>query len=141
MGQGISTRLIDVGNSMWSFHSGSNGVSIWRLNADGSNAMQLTNGKTDVNPVCSPDGRWEVQIVSLDAGPNPTRRTLSPDSRVAGAVVFTPDGSALAYPILENGVSNIRAQPLDGSPGRQVTNFESGTFRTSRWCRTESCWL
>jgi hypothetical protein len=28
--------------------------------------------------------RKEVQIVNLDAGPNPTRHTLSPDSRVAG---------------------------------------------------------
>jgi Tol biopolymer transport system component len=59
---------------------------------------------------------------------------LSPDSRVAnGAIVFTPDGSAVAYPILENGVSNIWVQPLDGSPGRQITNFTSGTFRNFRW--------
>ncbi|PYX05578.1 MAG: hypothetical protein DMG88_21055 [Acidobacteria bacterium] len=36
----------------------------------------------------------------------------------------------MAYPILENGVSNVFVQPLDGSPGRQITNFKSGTFRT-----------
>jgi Tol biopolymer transport system component len=24
-------------------------------------------------------------------------------------------------------------QPLDGSPGRQITNFKSGTFRTFSW--------
>jgi Tol biopolymer transport system component len=74
-----------------------------------------------------------LNIVNLDAGPNPTRRTLSPDSRVSGAVVFTPDEKAVAYPILENGVSNIWVQPLDGSPGRQITNFSSGTFRSFRW--------
>jgi Tol biopolymer transport system component len=176
----------------WGFRGGSNGVRIWRLNADGSNAMQLTNGKGDFNPVCSQDGRWvyyqdqaadrilrvsieggkpeivpgtivfdaglakplgglspdgkqmpffsqsdfarnDLNIVNLDAGPNPTRRTLSPDSRVSGAVVFTPDGTAVAYPILENGVSNIWVQPLDGSPGRQITNFTSGTFRHFSW--------
>jgi Tol biopolymer transport system component len=74
-----------------------------------------------------------LNIVNLDAGANPTRRTLSPDSRVSGAVVFTPDEKAVAYPILENGVSNIWVQPLDGSPGRQITNFTSGTFRSFRW--------
>lgn len=176
----------------WTFHGGSNGARIWRLNADGSNAMQLTNGQTDANPVCSQDGRWvyyqdragdrilrvsveggkpevvpgtmvldagiaaplgglspdgkqmpffslsafareDLQIVNLDAGPHPARRTLSPDSRVGGEVVFTPDGRAVAYPILENGVSNIWVQPLDGSPGRQITNFKSGTFHSFRW--------
>jgi Tol biopolymer transport system component len=176
----------------WGFHGGNNGVRIWRLDADGSNAMQLTNGKGDFNPVCSPDGRWvyyqdqaadrilrvsieggkpeivpgtvvfdaglakplgglssdgkqmpffsqsdfarnELEIVNLDAGPNPVRRTLSADSRVSGAVVFTPDAKAVAYPIQEGGVSNIWVQPLDGSAGRQITNFKSGTFRSFRW--------
>jgi Tol biopolymer transport system component len=176
----------------WSFHGGSNGARIWRLNADGSSATQLTDGNLDFSPVCSPDGRWvyyqdqatdhilrvsveggrpeivpgtavsnagvsaplggfsadgkqvpffsdsaflhkNLQIVNLDAGPNTARRTVSPDSRVAGAVVFTPDERAVAYPILENGVSNIWVQPLDGSPGRQITNFTSGTFRKFSW--------
>jgi Tol biopolymer transport system component len=58
---------------------------------------------------------------------------LSPDSRFSGAVVFTPDAKAVAYPILENGVSNIWVQPLDGSPGRLITDFKSGTFRSFRW--------
>ncbi|MGH6679745.1 MAG: TolB family protein, partial [Bradyrhizobium sp.] len=74
-----------------------------------------------------------LQIVNLDAGPNPTRRTLNPDSRVSGAVVFTPDEKAVAYPILESGVSNLWVQPLDGSPGHQITNFKSGTFRNFSW--------
>lgn len=39
----------------------------------------------------------------------------------------------MAYPILENGVSNIWVQPLDGSPGRQITNFKSGTFYRFSW--------
>jgi Tol biopolymer transport system component len=176
----------------WSFHGGSNGARIWRLNADGSGAKQLTDGKGDFNPVCSLDGKWvyyqdpgedhilrvpieggspeivpgtavsnagisaplgelspdgkqmpffsdsaflhkHLQIVNLDAGPNPMRCTLSPDPRVSGAVMFTPDEKAVAYPILENGVSNIWVQPLDGSPGRQITNFKSGTFRNFSW--------
>ncbi|HEX4067804.1 MAG TPA: protein kinase [Acidobacteriaceae bacterium] len=176
----------------WAFHSGTNGTSLWRLNANGSNATQLTHGLGDDNPVCSPDGKWvyyqdvpadhilrvsidggkseivpgtvvpnvglsaalaavssdgkqlvffsdssflhkQLQIVNLASGPNLTRLTLRPDPRVSGAVVFTPDGKAVAYPIRENGVSNVWVQPLDGSPGRQITNFKSGEFHTFGW--------
>jgi len=70
----------------------------------------------------------ETEILSLDAGPNPARRALKPDPRISGYVRFTPDGKALAYPIIESGVSNLWIQPLDGSPGRQITNFQSGVF-------------
>ncbi|MGB6875007.1 MAG: protein kinase [Candidatus Acidiferrales bacterium] len=78
-------------------------------------------------------GHMNLNIVNLNAGPNPPRRTLTPDSRVSGPVAFTPDGKALAYPITENGVANLWIQPLDGSPGRQITNFKSGTFQVFHW--------
>ena len=179
----------------WAFHGSTNGMSIWRLNTDGSGSVQLTHGSTDFLPFCSPDGKWvyymdqiadgvervsidggkpeivpgtvvpnafvaapvaglspdgqqlpfvslssngqiaqlEIEIVGLNAGPNPPRRTLKPDPRISGLVEFTPDGKALAYPITENGVSNLWIQPLDGSKGRQITNFKSGTFNGFRW--------
>ena len=192
------TGLVDMADTCgeryvvlaWAFHGGGNGIRIWRMNADGSGAMQLTNGNRDICPVCSPNGKWvyyrdadrirrvsidggesevvpgtvvpnsfiaaplggispdgkqmpffsesvsggvELQIVSLDAGASPTRRTLKPDPRVSGMASFTPDGKAVAYPILENDTSNIWVQPLDGSPGRQITNFKSGTFQIFHW--------
>ena len=33
---------------------------IWRMNPDGSNPVQLTNGEGESHPYCSPDGRWVV---------------------------------------------------------------------------------
>ncbi|HEV2288520.1 MAG TPA: protein kinase [Candidatus Acidoferrales bacterium] len=80
-----------------------------------------------------PPGQMNLDIVDLNAGPNPPHRTLKPDPRVSGVVVFTPDGKALAYPITENGVSNLWVQPLDGSPGRQITHFTSGTIAGGGW--------
>jgi hypothetical protein len=38
---------------------------------------------------------------------------------------LSPDGKALAYAVVENGVGNIRAQPLDRSNGHMLTNFTS----------------
>jgi serine/threonine protein kinase len=42
----------------WAFHDGTNRTGIWRANADGSNPTQLSKGKFDIAPVCSPDGKW-----------------------------------------------------------------------------------
>jgi Tol biopolymer transport system component len=35
----------------------------------------------------------------------------------------------VAYTIVENGVANVWAQPLDGSPGHRLTNFTSDQIR------------
>jgi Tol biopolymer transport system component/DNA-binding winged helix-turn-helix (wHTH) protein len=40
---------------------------IWRMNIDGSNAIQLTDGAGEDQPVCSPDGKW-VFYVSMEPG-------------------------------------------------------------------------
>ena len=39
--------------------------------------------------------------------------------------LFEAEGKAVAYPIRENEVDNNWVQPLDGSRGRQITNFDS----------------
>src|SRR5580700_9467128 len=178
---------------IWAGHSGSNKAGLWRVNADGSNPKQLTDGSQDIAPHCSPDGRWvfyedmqtlqlnrvsiaggapeivpgtaipgavfdfglaiapdgkrlafvttggttemvhHVALVPLDAGPEPQRRMLEPDPRVAGGPQFTPDGQALVYPIHENGTDNLWLQPLDGSHGRQITDFKSDTISSFRF--------
>ena len=40
---------------------------IWRMNIDGSNAIQLTDGGGEDQPACSPDGKW-VFYVSMEPG-------------------------------------------------------------------------
>ena len=164
---------------------------IWRTDANGGDAKQITLGKFDDFPKCSPDSKWayytdentgksharscrwleqagdhsghshpewdrvvarswglagwqvssvvitltptngaaagvqKIALVPLDAGAQPQTRMIDPDPRVKGHLSFTSDGKALIYSILENGVENLWMQPLDGSPGRQITNFTS----------------
>ena len=78
-------------------------------------------------------GHINLDIVALNAGPNPSLRRLTPDPRVTGSVNFTPDGKGLVYGITENGVTNGWIQPLDGSPGRQITHFTSGGIAAGGW--------
>lgn len=42
----------------WYFHGSGNSGRIWRANADGTNPIQISSGKRDLYPTCSPDGKW-----------------------------------------------------------------------------------
>ncbi|MGB6250059.1 MAG: protein kinase [Terriglobales bacterium] len=107
----------------------------------------------------SPDGKWlifnaettvlespqsaanKLALVNLDDTSQSSPRLLQPDPRIAGAggtgfansMTFTPDGNSVAYIIRDQGVDNIFVQPLDGSPGRQITNFTSEHIVQFQW--------
>jgi Tol biopolymer transport system component len=55
------------------------------------------------------------------------------DSRHEGVLRFSPDGKGLVYPIRDKGVDNLYLQPLDGGPGRQLTNFTSLKIYSYQW--------
>jgi Tol biopolymer transport system component len=71
----------------------------------------------------------KLVLVPLDAGPKPRVKLLNPDPRFAQSPKFTPDGKALVYVIHEKGTDNLWRQPLDGSPGRQITSFHGDTIQ------------
>jgi eukaryotic-like serine/threonine-protein kinase len=167
---------------------GKNSTNIWRVEADGSRPKQLTSGKQDFWPLCSPDGAsfyyedyaaFRLMKMAIDGGaPVLVKASDIPNGYMVGAVNYSPDGrfmpeftyitdaaaqlatmkialidittnaekpaktfvprpdfsppiaiapdgKGVAYNIAENGVGNVWLQPLDGSPGRRLTNFNS----------------
>jgi len=72
-----------------------------------------------------------IAIVLLDSGQ--LLQTMEYDPRHNGQLRFTPDGKAVVYPIHDKGVDNLWRQPLDGSPGRQLTNFTSLKIYSYQW--------
>jgi serine/threonine protein kinase/Tol biopolymer transport system component len=86
-----------------------------------------------VGIVNSPDTAPVEKIALLNTATLSSPRFLSPDPRIAKGVQFTPDGLAVAYPISENGADNVWIQPLDGSPGRQITHFTSEQITAFHW--------
>jgi len=48
---------------------------------------------------------------------------------------WSADGRALHYTAINNNVTNVWSQPLDGGPPRQLTNFTDGLMATFDWSR------
>jgi eukaryotic-like serine/threonine-protein kinase len=170
------------------------GINLWRINSDGSQAVQLTKGKNQNGAVCSPDSKFayyrssgseqlfrvalaggepeavpgsnvphgivgssvlgispdgktlaflstvelpgagltnveKIVLVPLDAGPQPQVRLLDVHPGTSTGPRFSPDGKAVVYTIRQNDVDNLWLQPLDGSAGRQITNFPKEQIR------------
>ncbi|HXY48263.1 MAG TPA: protein kinase [Terriglobales bacterium] len=163
-------------------------VHIWRADADGGDVKELTDGKSDFFPVCSPDSGtvlYEDADVKLERVPLKGGKpqqvsdlavfsniSISPDGKLAAfvtfrgndpkeklallsldstqpprllefertraefivgataaAIAFAPDGRGVVYPVRNGDTDNLWLQPLDGSPGKQLTDFKSDLIR------------
>ncbi len=115
-------------------------MSLWKVLAEGGEATQMLVE----NALCatfSPDGKTiafilrrggnpnRIALVSFDGGEIikifdavPETNPLSNNQNLQ----WTPDGRGIYFIALNNGVSNIWRQPIDGSPPVQVTGFEKG---------------
>jgi Tol biopolymer transport system component/DNA-binding winged helix-turn-helix (wHTH) protein len=119
---------------------GDDGVALWKVPAEGGAAVRLTyGGGYPLAPSISPDGRRvayyrtannagkpQVAIVSIDGGDIEQAFEVpeqAPQNFWRTVLRWTPDGRALDFPVLREGVSNIWRQPLDGGAAVKVTNF------------------
>ena len=96
----------------WYGRGGRSGGTIWRADPDGANPKQLTQGKDDDNPQCSPDGKWvyftdhaafRLMRVPLETGtPEPVPGSALPNP-IFGAFAVSRDGRSIAFlPSLTN---------------------------------------
>jgi Tol biopolymer transport system component len=75
----------------------------------------------------------KLALLNLQGSASTPAALLDPDPRIGGSLSFTPDGKGLVYPIQENGVANLWVQPLDGTPGHEITHFKSGGIGEFHW--------
>ena len=97
----------------------------------------------DITDPADPQGAVsKLAVVNLDSTSQGSSRQFNPDRRIAGGggggifhntLTFTPDAKSVAYIIRDQGVDNLFAQPLDGSPGHQITNFTSDRIAKFEW--------
>jgi Tol biopolymer transport system component len=113
-------------------------IALWKVSIDGGEAEMILH-EDALCPAVSPDGKT-VAFVLRRAG-QPNRIALMPfdggkiiktfDAKLETNPVsnkqklqWTPDGRAMNFILLNDGVSNIWRQPIDGSAPVQVTNFK-----------------
>jgi serine/threonine protein kinase len=93
-----------------SHHSptGIDGRSVWRADADGANAKEISDTKSDFSPTCSPDGKWvyyyiggtnRINRVSIDGGKPENVPGVDVPGGIVGSPYFdiSPDGKTLAF--------------------------------------------
>ncbi len=109
---------------------GKAGQSIWRADASGGNLKQLSNGKQDNYPVCSPDSQsvyymdnsaGRMMRVSIDGG-TPQKVT---DMALSGLFDISPDGNTVGFATIDH--ANGHAEKLvllDAGTGQVRKNMK-----------------
>ena len=70
-------------------------------------------------------GEHEENLALVDIATGQPQRLIKFERDFHGAVRFTPDGKAVVYSVRNGNVDNLWQQNLDGTPGKQFTNFKS----------------
>jgi Tol biopolymer transport system component len=122
-----------------------NKCNVWTVSIDGGTPVELTD-KMSRYPTISPEGKYiacsyldqpngafKLAIFPREGG-QPIK-TFSYTSGGTSNAQWSIDGRAIVYGVTRNGVTNLWAQPIDGSPLKQLTNFASDrifSFQISR---------
>lgn len=120
---------------------------IWRMNGDGSDPVQVTNGNGEVQPVLSPDNKWIVYSrgspytsddqktlwkVPFDGG-EPVQLIDKP----SGGGNVSPDGKTVAFWIKpeegEDAPMLLAIGSIDGGPPTKVFEVERTSNHPARW--------
>jgi Tol biopolymer transport system component len=128
---------------------------IWKIPSEGGTAVQLTD-KWSRMPVVSPDGKliacafregedspWKTGILPTQGGAPVKLLAIPPAQEIASPKTPYPyppfqwsrDGKSLVFVEKQNGVSNLWNRPLDGSPPKQLTHFQSDRIVSFAWSR------
>jgi len=132
----------------WVYKEGQTTQNIWRVDADGTHAKQLTSGKEDRLPLCSPDRKWvyyfdfdafKIMRVPFDGGAAET----VPGSVVANGFIngtglnFSPDGKRLVSvattvdpktQVPSHPIALVDVESKDPSSTRFMTGHENISF-------------
>jgi len=84
-----------------------------------------SDGKTVAFSTLMHAGDHKPRLALVDASSGQTIKLLDFERPPNGYNRFSRDGKGVIYPVSEHGVDNLWLQPLDGSKGKQLTNFNS----------------
>ena len=119
-----------------------------KVSSDGGPSQKVFDRPVFSRITISPDGKLAAFVTSLGNDPKEKLALLSLDankparfleferprvefnfSYTIGSVAFSADGKGIVYVIRNGETDNLWLQNLDGSPGKQLTDFKSEFIR------------
>ena len=127
------------------FEDGSGGGQLMKVSIDGGKAERLSEELAANGYDISPDSKTvafaafghlgehveNLTVISLDSGQ--VLKATAFEKPRAGPIRFSPDGTAIVYPVRTGGVDNLWSQPLDGAAGKQLTQFPAEHIVDFHW--------
>ena len=116
-----------------------------RVPIDGGTAQTISDlpvsGVVDLSPdgklgafaTLQHSGEHKEMLALLDTESGKTAKLMNFERPRFGLLRFARDGKAVVYPTRDNGVDNLWLQPLDGSKGKQITDFASEHIYDFHW--------
>jgi eukaryotic-like serine/threonine-protein kinase len=77
--------------------------------------------------------KMQLALLPVDSPQNTKFVDMQRPVPTGEAFRFTQDGKAVVYPASDHDTDNLWLQPLDGSPGKQLTNFKSEHILDFHW--------
>ncbi len=108
-----------------------NAISIWRVDTDGGNLRRVTEGKFDLNPAITGDGRWLLyrvfkgsQMVLMKM-PIEGGQPIEVANDIIGTYAVSPDGKWLAHHFLQTQPLKVQVKivPLEGNAPARILDF------------------
>jgi Tol biopolymer transport system component len=113
------------------------GGKLFKVASDGGSPQPLSDltvssrfdispdGKLAVFATLEHSGEHEENLALVDITTGSPQKLIKFEREHHGAVRFTRDAKAVVYAVRQGNVDNLWQQNLDGSPGKQITNFKS----------------
>jgi len=129
----------------WVYYSDiSNGSKLTRVPLEGGKPERLSefpnfgfdisaDGKLAAFATFATPGAPKQQLALVPVDSPQNTQLLDLQHPRSGPARFTHDGKAVVYPFRDQEADNLWLQPLDGSPGKQITNFKSERITGMHW--------
>jgi serine/threonine protein kinase len=99
-----------------------------------SNSFDVSpDGKIVAFPSLEHSGEHREMLAIVEADGSKTAKMMGFERPRFGLLHFSRDGKGVIYPVREGGVDNLWLQPLDGSKGKQITDFTSEHIYDFHW--------